>query len=75
MEVTKKQVNPSVAELFATMEYGPAPESDKIAQQWLDDHGRSFGHFISESPISQCLSVILSNCVCNMMKTLLESEQ
>ena len=47
MEVTKKQVNPSVAELFATMEYGPAPESDKIAQQWLDDHGRSFGHFIN----------------------------
>ena len=32
-------------------------------------------HSMSESPISQCLSVILSNCVCNMMKTLLESEQ
>ena len=29
------------------MEYGPAPESDKIAQQWLEDHDRCFGHFIN----------------------------
>lgn len=40
MEVCKKIVSPSVAEIFATMEYGPAPESDKIAQQWFEDHDR-----------------------------------
>ena len=47
MEVTKKAVTPSVGELFKSMEYGPAPESDKTGQQWLDDHGRNFGHFIN----------------------------
>lgn len=36
-----------VAEIFETMEYGPAPESDKTAQEWLDGHSRSFGHFIN----------------------------
>merc|ERR1719433_340990 len=49
MEVCRKLVSPKVAEIFATMEYGPAPESDKIAQQWLDDHNRSFGHFINNA--------------------------
>ena len=29
------------------MEYGPAPESDKIAQNWLEDHNRKFGLFIN----------------------------
>ncbi|QBQ39522.1 aldehyde dehydrogenase family protein [Pseudoduganella plicata] len=28
------------------MEYGPAPESTKEAQAWLDQHGRTFGLFI-----------------------------
>ncbi|MBY0555924.1 MAG: aldehyde dehydrogenase family protein [Burkholderiaceae bacterium] len=28
------------------MEYGPAPESTKEAQAWLEQHGRSFGLFI-----------------------------
>src|SRR6185312_15322843 len=36
----------SVAELFETMEYGPAPESDKEALAWLDQHERVFGHYI-----------------------------
>lgn len=36
-----------VAEIFETMEYGPAPETDKTAQEWLESHGRSFGHFIN----------------------------
>lgn len=36
-----------VAEIFETMEYGPAQESDKTAQEWLESHGRSFGHFIN----------------------------
>jgi hypothetical protein len=47
MEVSKKVVSPTVAEIFSTMDYGPAPESDKIVQAWLDDHDRSFGHFIN----------------------------
>src|SRR5437762_1529062 len=36
-----------VAEIFETLDYGPAPESDKVAQAWLESHGRSFGHFIN----------------------------
>ena len=36
----------SIAEKFATMEYGPAPEDPKEATTWLDRHARSFGHFI-----------------------------
>ena len=36
----------SVAELFETMEYGPAPESDKEALAWLGKHERVFGHYI-----------------------------
>ncbi|HEX7018882.1 MAG TPA: aldehyde dehydrogenase family protein, partial [Gemmatimonadaceae bacterium] len=35
-----------VAEIFETMEYGPAPESDKEALSWLGRHDRTFGHFI-----------------------------
>ena len=46
MEVTKKSSSPSVSSLFEKMSYGPAPESDKVAQAWLDDHDRAFGHFI-----------------------------
>jgi aldehyde dehydrogenase (NAD+) len=36
----------TVAEVFETMAYGPAPESDKPALAWLDSHKRSFGHFV-----------------------------
>ena len=36
----------SVAEKFAGMEYGPAPEDPKEAQAWLERHHRRFGHFI-----------------------------
>jgi len=38
---------PSVAELFETMAWGPAPEAAEPALAWLDQHGRRFGHFIS----------------------------
>ena len=38
---------PSVSKIFETLEYGPAPESPSVANAWLEDHGRSFGHFIS----------------------------
>ncbi|MBI3477515.1 MAG: aldehyde dehydrogenase family protein [Acidobacteria bacterium] len=37
----------SIAEKFATMEYGPAPEDPKEAVAWLDRHGRRFAHFIN----------------------------
>ena len=36
----------SIAEKFASMEYGPAPEDPKEAATWLDRHNRRFGHFI-----------------------------
>ena len=36
----------SVAEIFESLDYGPAPESDKEALAWLAKHERVFGHFI-----------------------------
>jgi aldehyde dehydrogenase (NAD+) len=36
----------TITEIFESMDYGPAPESDKAALAWLDAHGKSFGHFI-----------------------------
>ena len=47
METVAKVSSPSVSEIFASMEYGPAPESDKVAQAWLEDHNRHFGHFVN----------------------------
>ena len=37
----------SIAEKFAAMEYGPAPEDPKEAQAWLERHRHRFGHFIN----------------------------
>ena len=36
----------SIAEKFASMEYGPAPEDPKESLAWLERHGRRFGLFI-----------------------------
>ncbi|MCY7378051.1 MAG: aldehyde dehydrogenase family protein [Gemmatimonadaceae bacterium] len=36
----------SVRDIFDTMEYGPAPESDTLAREWLAKHDAKFGHFI-----------------------------
>ena len=36
-----------VAQIFDSMEYGPAPESDGPAQKWLEAHDRKFGHFVN----------------------------
>jgi aldehyde dehydrogenase (NAD+) len=36
----------SVREIYDTMEYGPAPEGDKPAREWLARHDGKFGHFI-----------------------------
>jgi aldehyde dehydrogenase (NAD+) len=35
-----------VAEIFETMEYGPAPESADRAREWLTRHERRFGLFV-----------------------------
>ena len=36
-----------IAQIFETLDYGPAPESADVALAWLDAHGRKFGHFIN----------------------------
>src|SRR5438046_2912579 len=36
----------TVAEIFKSMEYGPAPETDQPARNWLGKFERVFGHFI-----------------------------
>src|SRR5437016_3648236 len=36
----------TVSEIFQTMAYGPAPESDKQAREWLAKHGGEFGVFV-----------------------------
>ncbi len=36
----------SVREIYDTMEYGPAPEANKPALEWLEKHDAKFGHFI-----------------------------
>jgi aldehyde dehydrogenase (NAD+) len=37
----------SVREMFASMQYGTAPESPEAAQQWLKQHDSRFRHFIA----------------------------
>jgi aldehyde dehydrogenase (NAD+) len=38
----------TVAKIFETMEYGPAPESDAAALEWIKQHDNGrFGHFIA----------------------------
>ncbi len=39
----------SIKDIFATMEYGPAPEDPGPALDWLERRGRRFGHFIGGS--------------------------
>ena len=39
----------TVSSIFETMEYGPAPESERLAREWLDRHERTLGHFIGGS--------------------------
>jgi len=35
-----------IAQIFETLEYGPAPESPQPALDWLASHGGKFGHYI-----------------------------
>ncbi|TVP47567.1 MAG: aldehyde dehydrogenase family protein [Gemmatimonadales bacterium] len=37
---------PDIAEIFQSLEYGPAPESTGPAERWLDAHDRRFGLFV-----------------------------
>ena len=36
----------SVAEIYQSMSFGPAPEGDAPARRWLDAHDRTFGHYV-----------------------------
>ena len=36
----------SIKNILETMDYGPAPESEKHALAWLAEHGSKLGHFI-----------------------------
>ncbi|HEV8263505.1 MAG TPA: aldehyde dehydrogenase family protein [Gemmatimonadales bacterium] len=36
----------TIAKLFETMDYGPAPESDAPALEWIRQQGGQFGHYI-----------------------------
>ncbi|MDQ2065982.1 aldehyde dehydrogenase family protein [Xinfangfangia sp. CPCC 101601] len=36
----------TIKEIFDSMSYGPAPESNAEAMAWLEQHGRRFGHWI-----------------------------
>ncbi len=36
----------AVAEIFESLEYGPAPEASDVAHAWLEEQGRDFGLFI-----------------------------
>ena len=40
---------PTINEILNTMDYGPAPESQKEAQAWLAGHQRKFGLFIDNA--------------------------
>ena len=37
---------PTIPDILATMDYGAAAESAALAQGWLEQRGRRFGHFI-----------------------------
>ena len=48
MTTTPSTASPtSVRALFDAMSYGPAPEGDAPARQWIKAHGGVFGHFIN----------------------------
>ncbi|MBT0959323.1 aldehyde dehydrogenase family protein [Alphaproteobacteria bacterium KMM 3653] len=36
----------NIPDIFETMDYGPAPESNAEALEWIATHGGKFGHFI-----------------------------
>src|ERR671933_780500 len=49
----------SVAEIFESMAWGPAPEAAEPALAWLDQHAGRFGHFINSqwAPVGETFEV------------------
>ena len=45
----------TVAEIFETMDWGPAPESEKPALAWIEKYSGEFGHYfgLSEEEIEE----------------------
>ena len=43
----KLNKDPTIAQIFDSLEYGPAPEAASSVNSWLDEHGRDFGHFVN----------------------------
>ena len=43
----KLNKDPTIAQIFDSLEYGPAPEAPSSVNAWLDEHGRDFGHFVN----------------------------
>ena len=39
----------TVKDIFTSMDYGPAPEARSLADEWLQAHNASFGHYIGGS--------------------------
>ena len=35
-----------IKDIFENMNYGPAPESDKFALEWIEKHSKKFGLFL-----------------------------
>lgn len=50
-----------IKEIFDTMEYGTAPESDKNAMEFLDKHHRTFGLYIDGKWVSKSQSFATIN--------------
>ncbi|WP_295980878.1 aldehyde dehydrogenase family protein [uncultured Variovorax sp.] len=44
--MSNNNTSSNVARYFDSMDYGPAPESDTDAREWLARHAEGFGHFI-----------------------------
>lgn len=43
----KLNKDPTIAQIFESLEYGPAPEAASSVDSWLEEHGRDFGHFVN----------------------------
>ena len=55
----------TVKDAFETMAYGPAPESDKAALEWLAKHDAKFGHYIAGAWTRNANPVDVSNPATN----------
>ena len=60
----------TVAEIFETMDYGPALESDAEARAWLASHENRFGHFVNGAftKVGRTFDVIDPSTAANLAK-------